>query len=496
MKSKNLVKKRLLNFVKDEISKGRYPGRIELEKRFHIDIRSYFPFAIREVYESVGVDYKTVKEEIVKNRVKLAVQKRRRFPDKEQGRKAICRYIRYNVKRGFYPRYTDVDRHLKINVISYFRTLREAYEAAGIEYPRSLEKMYEDRKKMGKKILNFVSNEVSKDNYPKAKKMEKIFKIQLVTYFPRGIIEVYSSIGIDYYKIREKRLQKIKSRFGSIEKGREEITKFIIKNAKHGRCVGHREITERLKLNLNKYFSGIKEAYDYVGIEYRKDPNPLISIEKQEKLRKISLAILKKLGFKIINERGINEDICVKDKEGNIIPVELKAYRHNLFFPNRLPYLTKNTKNEIEQVRRYMKKYNSPYGIIFTTTDKIKIGIPKDVKLFKATDIFEFLQRSNLENFIRDFNWIRNTYTSESKNIKINEIRERVLEFFKNEYKKGRKPTIHTIQEEFNIDIRTYFLGTMREIYQNCNIPPLRRLKEKARVEKTTSLSPFLSYPV
>lgn len=119
-----------------------------------------------------------------------------------------------------------------------------------------------------------------------------------------------------------------------------------------------------------------------------------------------------------------------------------------------------------------MKKYNSPYGIIFTTTDKIKIGVPKDVKLFKATDIFEFLRKFNLENFIRDFSWIRNTYNSEKKSIKIKEIRENIAEYFKREHRSDRTPTIHDIQKKFNIDLRTYFPKGMRELYQHCDISP------------------------
>lgn len=474
MKSKETTKRKMLRFVRNEIKNGKYPYRIELEKMFHIDLRQYFPGGIEELYSTLGINYTKVKEKIVKNRIKLAMQKRRRFPNKTEGRKVICRYIKHMVKIGNTPRYVDVEKNLKINVVSYFRNLKEAYEVAGITcYPWTPEKRLERKNETRKKVLEFVSKELCKGNCPKLKQVEKKFRIMLTDYFPKGIEEVYNAVGVNYHEIRKGILKK------RIENRKKEIAKFIKYNVKQGIYVGHREITERLKLNLGTYFPGIKEAYGYAGIKYKKDPNPLISLEKQEKLRKISLRILKKLGFLIVKKRSTHEDVCVKDNKGNIIPVELKAYRHSSFFPNKLPYLNRDKKNEIEQVRGYMEKYDSPYGIIFTTTDKIMIKIPKDIKLFKASDILNLIQKFGFKDLLEDFNWIRNTYTSETKSIKMNERRRKIIGFFKKGCEKSKPPSMYDIQREFNIDIRTYFPGRMKELYQRCNVQLPPYLKEK-----------------
>jgi len=85
--NKNEGRKIILNYVRNSVKNNKHPERAGIEKVFHIDIRTYFKGGIKEVYKLLHIDYYPVKQQIVSNRVKLAMLKRRKFKSKEEGEK-------------------------------------------------------------------------------------------------------------------------------------------------------------------------------------------------------------------------------------------------------------------------------------------------------------------------------------------------------------------------------------------------------------------------
>lgn len=481
----------ILNYVKYSIKSNKYLGRIEIEKLFHIDIRTYFKGNIEEVYRILHIDYKPIKQQIVINRIKLAMLKRRKFKSKEEGRIIISNFIKKNVRLNIFPTCTSIEKHFRINLRSYFKNIKEAYNFANIKYPRlgnwSGKKSFKEKVVIRKNILKFVKNEAKKNSYPTMKQIQKKFHIELKTYFQGRIREVYNLIGKDYSKIRKIWGIRNNSHFKDLREGRNKIASFINENIKKGIYVGYNEICMNLNINLITYFSGVKKAYEYAGVEYKKEPNQFIALEKEEKLRKIALQYLKSQGFEIIKSKSsFDEDILVKDKNDNLIPIELKAYHRSISIPNRLPYLNKKNKNEINQIQAYIKKYKSKYGILITSTNKIKINIPKNVKLIEGKILFNFLKNSNNSRSIQDLNWIRNSYTSEKKEKRIKHMKNKIAKIFKENATIGKYLGTHEIEKIMKIDLRTYFPNGMKELYEYSKIQIPNKLVKKISKDVVT----------
>ena len=284
-------------------------------------------------------------------------------------------------------------------------------------------------------------------------------------------MEVYERVGITKDELKKIRKStrisaQLKSHhsFTSIRDGQKLIACYIKKQVAKGIYPTHREITNDLKLNINTYFKSIKDAYEFANIKYKRDPNPLISLRKEKLLIEISFILFKKFGYKVeINSSGKGPDIILK-KIGSTIPVEIKAYHKSISLPNRLPYLQKRYKNEYDQLKSYMKNLQSKKGILVTSTSKISKNPPKNIKVINYDSLVQLLIKYDLLFLKRKIDWIRNTYSSESKEIMINYRRSSIINFVRRNLTKGKLVTTKQIESKFKIDIRTYF-NSIKEIY-------------------------------
>ncbi|MCD6476884.1 MAG: hypothetical protein J7K26_01805 [Candidatus Aenigmarchaeota archaeon] len=467
-------REKILNYVKEAIKKGIYPKRIDIEKEFSIDLRSYFKHGIKEIYKLLNFDYKLVEQEIINKRIKLAMLRRRRFASREEGKKIISNFITKKYKEGSFVTLRDIQNYFHISIRTYFKNISEAYRFSGLIYPRQIiqsgPKKIEEKLKLKEKILNFIKNEIRKDKYPTMKQIQAKFHIELKTYFPNGIREVYNSIGKEYSNIRKIHGIRNNTQFKNKREGMDKIANFIRMNIKKGIYLGYNEICSKLNLNLKTYFSGIREAYEYAGFNYEKKSNHFILLEKERKLINISSKYLKSYGFTIIRSGNrFGEDMLIKDTNGNLIPVEIKAYHKTISIPNRLSYLGRKTKNEIDQIERYIKKYNSDYGILITSTNKIRLNIPENVKIINGEMLFNFLKK-NYPNLIKDLKWIRNSYNTEEKERRIKEMKNNISRIFKQYANNGILLNTRKIEIMMKIDLRTYFPNGIGELYSYSNI--------------------------
>lgn len=475
---RELIRRKIIEFVKNEIDRNNYLGRVELERKFHVDFRSYFPGNIREVYESVGVDYTDIERKIIENRVRLAAIKISRF-EKNNGRKIICTYIKKYVEINKFPTITDIESKFRTRINTYFKNgIKEAYNEANVKFPSRPNKSFKEKMTKRNEILKFVKLKIRSGVYVKRGQIEKHFNVDLRYYFPDGLGAIFRVAGIKPNTIRKikRNLPNKQRKFISINKGKGEIAKYIKGEYYRNNFPTRKDIEKELSINFKSYFLSIKEAYDYAKIE---KPSVLsqLMLEKERKLTMVMIKLLPKLGYEIIQinalpfkENNAGADIIVKDKKGNIIPIELKAYHRNTSLPNNIRKLDKS-EDEISQLQRYIHTLNSKEGILVTTTNNIRnIHIPPNIKLVKARDLVKMMEMNNLSEHISNISWIRNNHATSNKRKYINKIKREIIDFVLNRNEKGHFPKRIEIERGMNIDVRTYFPGGIKEIYAEANM--------------------------
>ncbi len=347
---------------------------------------------------------------------------KRAFKSREHGKNEIIKYVRNCVKRGIYPTYTEIINKFHIGMQSYFSSIKEIYILAGFSY-------------------------------------EDVNKQKIIQ--------------------KGKRISEKKRRF-SIENGRKKIMEFIKQESSKGHFPGRHEIQERLGIHFHTYFKDIKEAYKQAGVDLKKVRyTPFISEEKERKLTKVAIMLLEKMDYKTIKINGKNgPDILVKDKNDEIIPVELKAYHRNVNIP--ISNIFRDRENEVEQLNRYIKQYKASYGILITTTDRIKIKIPKNIILINNKKLISLLSKYKLAQHIPTIEFIRNTYSHYDRSLHEMKMKRKIINYIKSKTSSGHYPSMREIQNKFGINVKTYFPGNMLEAYKSADIDlPCRYLSEK-----------------
>jgi len=339
-------------------------------------------------------------------------------------------------------------------------------------------------------IIDFVRDSVRREIFPTFNDIEKQLHVYIKSHFKYGIKEVYEKSGFDYSKIRKiitatkgYKITQKKLRF-DIKVGKNKIAKYIRQEVQKGHFPSKEEIQENFHIWFNTYFENLQKAYKYANVSFKKiNPNPFIAIEKDKKLRNVSKILLKRMGFILIKDNRKNgADLLVKNYEGKIIPVELKAYHRNVNLP--ISSIFREYKNEIEQLQNYIRLHKAPYGILITTTDRIRLTIPNDIILIKNSELIDNLIKFNLSEFITDINWIRNTYLSFDKTINQNKMKKRIINYIRENVSKGYYPSVRKIEKKFRINIRTYFSGNMLEAYKESKVELPCRFLHKNKVKE------------
>src|SRR3989344_1199681 len=218
-RSKEEIKKLLINEIKLETTKGHFPTVRELQNKFGIRLYN-FKQNIKELYVEAGIAYKLninqqLKYEkakkfteviieilprldfelirynevnkqgvdiLVKNNIELLMfesikelcdqklleklnfirETSVNFEPKyrEIKRKEIVEYIQQEVKQGKEPRLIDIDKSLKLNTLTYFSSLKEVYKKAELEVPRRLINGFVRSKKPDIEEMNYYINKI------------------------------------------------------------------------------------------------------------------------------------------------------------------------------------------------------------------------------------------------------------------------------------------------------------------------------------------------
>jgi hypothetical protein len=155
---------------------------------------------------------------------------------------------------------------------------------------------------------------------------------------------------------------------------KKQILEYIKTSSRTGHYPTFMEIEEKFRTNIRTHFSGILDACEQAGTAYKRDPNPFLKYEKEQKLPEISVKILSRMGYFIekisIGPRGSGPDIIVKNSNQKLIPVEIKAYHRFGKIKNQPDKFSKYLGNEVAQLLEYQKRMENPYGYLITSTDR------------------------------------------------------------------------------------------------------------------------------
>lgn len=318
MLDKNLEsrKKEVIEFVRKN-PKTTYR---EIRKNFRIHLEKLFIGGMAEIFKDAGVEPpRTFKTKT-----------------KEEKRKIIINYIKKHPKAGGHI----IRRDTKINFLSIFKSTKEAFEEAGIDYPRETDKRVTEEKK--KEILELIKNN------PSMTITEIIEKVKVNPYnFFKNIKEIYKLAGIREISRSEKR--RIKNR--------RKVINFI----KNNPLSTQREINKSCKTHVQELFKeGIFEAYKKAGIEFPYERLKIYGIglkEIRQRAKTFEDNIAVKLsGYGKVNrlvktKRGF-ADIILERKDKKAV-IEIKDYE-----------LKDISISQIRQLNKYLEDCNCNIGFL------------------------------------------------------------------------------------------------------------------------------------
>lgn len=319
---KELEKRR--EIVKDFIRANPKTTFRNIKSKLHIKVNKLYFGGMEEAFREAGVKPpRTLK-----------------FKKIEERRKIIIDYIRKNPTAGG----QTIKKETKINLQAIFKNTKEAFQAAGVYYPREnyFQLIKRDADVRRKKIIELIK----KDPLMGFDKVGNITNTHPHSLF-KNTKEIYKAAGIPFVSKGDKR--RIKKQ--------NLVVEYIKKNT----FATQREINRVCKTKVQVLFSkGIFDAYLMAGVTFpynRLKFHGSALKEIREDAERFELEITKILsGYGSVNrlvrtKRGI-ADIILERKEKKVA-VELKNYKcHEISI------------SQIKQVNRYLEDIGSNLGFL------------------------------------------------------------------------------------------------------------------------------------
>ena len=269
--SKEEIKKQLINYLKEEVSKNHYPSRIEIEQKFHLRLSEFFN-GIEDFYKSAGLQYKQVENQAIK------VEKAKKLLKISIN---LLKRMKFKILTIRGPNQRGIDMIVSKNG-----------ELIGVEL-----KAYNKFERVKRKDI------LQLKRFKKDEKLNKVFLFTTTNRISTTVpswIEVFTFQKLKNYCNKEEisvlneiRMKSIHIETKDKEEKRRKILEYVKKNADKGKYVGADDILRELGLYVYTYFKGMDEIYEKVGIKislrrsrYIRDPK-LKEKTRKEILNKI-----------------------------------------------------------------------------------------------------------------------------------------------------------------------------------------------------------------
>ena len=402
------------------------------------------------------------------------------FSAKSKIRKKVAKFVvkEYSAS-GRVPSIREISKKCKIKFYLYFSGAEDLYKLCNFDFTPEENK----RRSIGsaikekympfrniddgrKQILSYFKNSVKRGNLTTRSEIQKQFHTSLKKYFPGGMKEVYELTNFDLpYRFRDR------------DDIARRILEYVRSEVKRGYYPTYMELDEKFHTNIRDLFSGIREVYFLAGVKYKRDPNPFMKYEKEEKLVNICIALFKKQEYKIEKvsigpSRACGPDIILKDSSDRLIPVEVKAYHRFGKIGTDKDGKHSYLRNEFKQVRGYIEKLGSSYGFLVTSTNiNVAKKIPENINLLLERDLRRMLVKEGMEKELEILDWIKNTHTSYDKKEIVKSMQKRILNYVEAELKKEGYVGRRELCKKFKIGLYAYF-PNMKAIYQRLGVDP------------------------
>lgn len=319
---KDLEKRK--EIVKEYIKNNPTATFREIKEKLFTKINKVYTRGMDEAYEDAGIPKpRTLK-----------------LKTKEEKRNIIVDFISKNPIAGGQV----IKKETKINFLTIFKNTKEAYLAAGVDYPRESFRRLKGRKKEERReeIIKIIRNN------PEIGTIElgKLSKTSIYKEFD-NIEEIYREAGVKYLgKGAKKRLKK---------------QKMVIDYIKHNPFATQREINRTCKTHVQLIFEdGIFGAYKKAGITFpfdRLNSHGVLVKEIRERARNFEAEMAIKLsGYGLVNRLVKTKtgyaDIIL-ERKGNKAIIEVKDYlSHEISI------------SQVKQLNRYMEDTKSNVGFL------------------------------------------------------------------------------------------------------------------------------------
>lgn len=120
---RNEIRKKIFDFIKQQHKAGNFPTTVDIRRVFGVSLLNYFS-SKSEAYKEAGIEVEEGRRIICSPRPFV--------------RKKIVKFIRNSARRNYYPTLEDVEKNFNIHYIIYFPSIKDAYQEAGITYPRKI----------------------------------------------------------------------------------------------------------------------------------------------------------------------------------------------------------------------------------------------------------------------------------------------------------------------------------------------------------------------
>lgn len=276
-RSKDHVKKLLLQYIKSEVRKGYYPSLHEIKNQFHIDVYQSFN-GIEDVYKTVGLKYKRVENQDIK------FQKAQKLLNLS---KKIIQKSKFKIleSRGVNQRGIDI-------------LIETPFGKAGIEI-KAYNRFERVKKKDLEQITRFIKDE----------KLVKAFLFTTTDRIPKGIpkgITIFSYKHLkkflspkDVIVLKEIRNKSVHQETEDRKSKKRIILNFVKENAKRNRFVGADEILKEKRMYVYSYFKSMDEIYKQAEVKInllrlKYFRNKILKNEEKQKIENEILSFIKR----------------------------------------------------------------------------------------------------------------------------------------------------------------------------------------------------------
>lgn len=272
---------------------------------------------------------------------------------KDEKRKIIIDYIKRNPIVGGHT----IRRETKIDFLTLFRSTKAAFDAAGIEYPRGIDK----RKRQEK--VRIIIDLIRKDPLITVNSIMNKTNANPYNLF-KNLDEAYKQAGVKRISGPTKRTIKRKQR--------------IIEFIKNNPLATQREINKACRTHIQETFEdGIFEAYKLAGIKFPYERLKLYGTTKKE-IKRTAKAFEDKIAVKLSGYGKVNRLVktesgfadIVFERKGKKTVIEIKDYK------------SKDVSiSDVKQLNRYLEEFEFNLGILIChqkpKKDKFLIGSNK-----------------------------------------------------------------------------------------------------------------------